>query len=105
MLCKKKEQLLRSFHTKQCAILYIVNLLENRDHIAWKIEILDDEIYHLRNKEELLNLQAQNIAKKDRDRAEVIHHKLSEIKARLSKTLGTVKKYSFLAKYQKGITV
>lgn len=103
--CKRKDKLLRDFHTKQCAVLYVLNLAANKAHIAWKLEDLDDQIYKLKTKEDFLKAQAPLIFKKDQDRGEVLYHKLTEIKARLSKVLGTVKKYSFLAKYQKGITV
>lgn len=104
-VCRHKKDVIGEFYTKQCAVLYILSEINKRYATSAELVRLDTQILNLKADKEIMTHQAKRILKTDRFKAEVLYHRLTEVDARLKKAVESVKKYHYLAKYQKGISV
>lgn len=94
------------FHSKTCAIIYVVNNIRNNIPNSIEIESLDNEIYRLKTTADLLKLKMHRQLRQGNIEAfGLLNNKYTEVAARLNAAIAKIKKYCYLTKYNKGITL
>ena len=104
VVCTKKLQDPIIFHSKTCAIIYVVNELDNNIANAITIQDLDQKLFRLRNEIGLLTVKMRNKSARD-DAFLLLNNRYSEAAANLNLAISKVKKYCYLTKYNKGIMI
>lgn len=104
VICVKSLRDPVEFHSKTCAIIYVVNELRKNIVNTIKIKELDDQIYRFRTQLDLLRIKIQRQRKVGyNDRFCLLNDRYSDTAARLNDTIAKIKKYCNLTKYNKGI--
>lgn len=106
IVCQRTNMDPLMFHNKTCAIIYVLNDLQNSTQNTLTIRDLDREIYHLRAMSELLKFKIQRARRSGTsDTLILLQNKYSEAAARLNGAIAKIKKYCYLTKYNKGIMI
>lgn len=103
VLCGHKRYPTIEFHTKQCAILYVLSSLRGDINTLVTAERLDKDLFYLKNEKIVLENLISRTFKSDPFTADVAESKLTVVKSKIKQVLESVKKYCFLTKYQKRI--
>ena len=104
IVCTKLQQDPIIFHSKTCAIIYVVNELDNNIANTITIQDLDQRLFRLRNEIGLLTVKMRNKSARD-DVFLLLNNRYSEAAANLNLAISKVKKYCYLTKYNKGIMI
>jgi hypothetical protein len=92
------------FHSKTCAIIYVVNDLRGHIMNTIKIQELDEQIYRFRIKLDILRMKMHRQRKNGyTDKFMMLQDRYSDTAVKLNNTIAKIKKYCNLTKYNKGI--
>lgn len=104
VICEKRRSDPITFANKSCAILYVINLVNNNWKTSQEVQILDETLLRMKSSARLLSHQMRNQLKKSNfEKFDLLHNQYLEIQARYRDANETVKKYYKLTKYTKGL--